>query len=52
MLRKNKAIWISVAVVGFIVLAGAAGISIQANESIVAKHPNDRANHHPLHPNN
>lgn len=50
MLRNNKAIWISIAVVGFIVLAGAAGISIQASEP-VSKYPNDRANHHPLHPN-
>jgi hypothetical protein len=49
--RKNKAIWISVAVVGFIVLAGVAGISIQANEP-APHYPNDRANHHPLHPNN
>ena len=49
--RKNKAIWISVAIVGFIVLTGAAGISLQAHEP-VAHHPNDRANHHPLHPNN
>lgn len=49
--RKNKAIWISVAVLGFIVLAGVAGISIQASEP-VSKYPNDRANHHPLHPTN
>lgn len=57
MRHKNKAIWISVAVVGFIVLAGVAGISIQANEPVskhppVSKYPNDRANHHPLHPDN
>lgn len=50
MLRGNKVIWISAAVVGFIVLAGVAGISLQASEP-VSKFPNDRANHHPLHPN-
>ncbi len=50
--RRNKAIWLSIAVIGFIVAAGIAGISIQANEPVVAKHPNDRANHHPRHLNN
>jgi len=51
MQRNSKAIWVSLAVLGVIILAGVAGISLQAEEPI-AYGPNDRANHHPLHPSN
>lgn len=51
MQRNKKAIWVTVAIIGFVVLAGAAGISIHASEP-APSHPNDRANHHPRHSNN
>lgn len=50
MQRKNIAFWLSFAVIGVLVL-GIAGVSLQAEEPITYR-PNDRANHHPVHPSN
>ena len=49
MQRKSIALWVSIAVIGVLVL-GIAGVSLQADEPVVYR-PNDRANHHPVHPN-
>ncbi len=50
MQRNNKVIWVTVAIIGFIVLAGVAGISIEASEP-TPHYANDRANHHAVVPN-
>lgn len=49
MQRKSIALWVSIAVIGVLVL-GIAGVSLQADEPITYR-PNDRANHHPVNPN-
>jgi len=49
-LAHKKALMIVVVALSAIVLAGFVSVSLTAQEPI-AHQPNDRANHHPLHPN-
>jgi hypothetical protein len=48
--RKAKFILIIAATLGALVLAGFVGVSYK-DENVASQYPNDRANHHPLHPN-
>ena len=49
--KKAKAILIVAATFGALVLAGFVGASAYYKDEQVASHyPNDRANHHPVHP--
>lgn len=50
MQRKSKAILAGAVFLAMLLLAGIAGVSIQADEPL-GHLPNDRANHHPLDPN-
>jgi hypothetical protein len=49
--RKTKALLIAAVALGALVLAGFVGVSVQDDE-FVPYRPNDRANHHPVHPAN
>lgn len=51
MQRNTKVIWFTVAILGIITAVGIVSVSLQA-DSPVSYRPNDRANHHPLHPVN
>lgn len=46
--HKSKALMVVAVALSAIVLAGFVGASFK-NEDLVVYHPNDRANHHPLH---
>lgn len=46
--HKSKALLIVAVALSAIVLAGFVGASLKDDE-LMAYHPNDRANHHPLH---
>jgi hypothetical protein len=51
-MKHNKGAFLTTAIIlGVVVLAGVLGVSLQASEP-VGKYPNDRANHHPVKPNN
>ena len=48
--RSKGAILTTAVILGIVVLAGVLGVSLQASEP-VSRYPNDRANHHPVNPN-
>lgn len=48
--RHTKLVLLSAAIIGVLLAAGIAGMSLQANEP-ASYQPNDRANHHPVNPN-
>lgn len=54
MQRSKGAILTTAVILGIVVIAGVLGVSLQASESANdqgSRYPNDRANHHPVNPN-
>lgn len=51
MQRKMSTLWITAAILGVVILAGVAGVSLRA-DAPSSHYPNDRANHHPVRPAN
>jgi hypothetical protein len=49
MRHRAKTILISAALLGVLLVAGIVGVSLQAEEA-PSYRPNDRANHHPVNP--